>query len=97
MVIVTKERIAKITIATVVSFVDVVIIYNSIRLIYLYIGGNMLFLYRVPYSYLVMDIVCGISGLLLSIILVKGKIRVISYILATIFRWFIFFIFSYPH
>ena len=92
MVIATKKRIVKIAIATVVSFVDVVIIYNSIRLIYLYIGGNMLFLYKVPYRYLVMDIVCGISGLLLSIILVKGKIRVISYILATIFRWFIFFL-----
>ena len=92
MVIATKKRIVKRAIATVVSFVDIIVIYNSIRLIYLYIGGNMLFLYRVPYSYLVMDILCGVSGLLLSTILVKGKIRVKYYMIVTVFRWFIFFL-----
>ena len=92
MVIATKKRIVKRAIATVVSFVDIIVIYNSIRLIYLYIDGNMLFLYRVPYSYLVMDILCGVSGLLLSTILVKGKIRVKYYMIVTVFRWFIFFL-----
>lgn len=92
MVIATKKRIVKIAIATVVSSVDIIIIYNSIRLIYLYIDGDMLFLYRVPYSYLVMDILCGVSGLLLSTMLVKSEIGVKYYMLVTVFRWSIFFL-----
>ena len=97
MVIVTKKRLVKIAIATVVSFVDIIHIYESISLFYLYANGGVLFIFKLPYEYLIMKILCGLIGLLLSLLFVKGKIRVISYILITIFRWFIFFIFSYPH
>lgn len=97
MVIATKKRIVKIAIATVVSFVDIICIYESISLFYLYISGVVLFIFKLPYEYLVMRILCGLIGILLSMLFVKGKIRVISYVLITIFRWFIFVIFSYPH
>ncbi len=96
MVILTK-KIIKIAFAVVVSFVDIIYIYSSISLFYLYISGVVLFIFKLPYEYLVMRILCGLIGLLLSMLFVKGKIRVISYVLITIFRWFIFFIFSYPH
>ncbi len=96
MVILTK-KIIKIAFAVVVSFVDIIYIYESISLFYLYISGVVLFIFKLPYEYLIMQILCGLIGLLLSLLFVKGKIRVISYIFATIFRWFIFFIFSYPH
>ena len=91
MVILTK-KIIKIAFAVVVSFVDIIYIYRSISLFYLYISGVVLFIFKLPYEYLVMRILCGLIGLLLSMLFVKGKIRVISYILATIFRWFIFFL-----
>ena len=96
MVIVTK-KIIKIAFAVVVSFVDIIYIYESISLFYLYTSGVVLFIFKLPYEYLIMQILCGLIGLLLSLLFVKGKIRVINYILITIFRWFIFFIFSYPH
>ena len=91
------KKIVKLAFATVVSLVDVIYIYDSISLFYLYISGVVLFIFKLPYEYLIMQILCGLIGLLLSLLFVKGKIRVISYIFATIFRWFIFFIFSYPH
>lgn len=91
------KKIVKLAFATVVSLVDVIYIYDSISLFYLYISGVVLFIFKLPYEYLVMRILCGLIGLLLSMLFVKGKIRFISYVLITIFRWFIFFIFSYPH
>ena len=93
MVILTK-RIIKIAFAVVVSFVDIIYIYGSISLFYPYISGVVLFIFKLPYEYLIMNILCGLIGILLSMLFVKGKIRVISYVLITIFRWFIFFIFS---
>lgn len=77
MVILTK-KIIKIAFAVVVSFVDIIYIYESISLFYLYISGVVLFIFKLPYEYLIMQILCGLIGLLLSLLFVKGKIRVIS-------------------
>ena len=91
------KKIVKLAFATVVSLVDVIYIYDSISLFYFYISDDVLIIFKLPYEYLIMRILCALTGIILSIPFVEGKIRIISYILITIFRWFIFFIFSYPH
>ena len=90
MVIVMKQRITRIVLSAVFAFVDILIICDSAILIYRYVEGESLFLYMVPYYKLIMRILCGLTGLLLSLLLVKSQIKIRHYMLATLLRYFVY-------
>ena len=85
-----KNKINKI-IGLIGMCINALLVFNSLYWLYLYnfIGG--LYAIRYPNELLLVNMLLGIIGIYKSILLYKGKMRIIPFLIATLAIWLIIY------
>ena len=86
-----KNRINKI-IGLIVMCINALLVFFSLYLFYLYNFTSGLYAIRYPDWLLLVNALLGIIGIYISILLYKGEIGLILFLIATLAIWFIIFI-----
>ena len=86
-----KNKINKI-IALIVMYINALLVFKSLRLLYLYNFTDLMFGIKYGDWELLAIVLVGIIGIYKSILLYKGKFGMIPFLIATLAIWFIIFV-----
>ena len=72
--------------------IDSLSVFHALYLFYLYNFTSGLYALRIPNWLLIVNALLGIIGIYMSILLYKGKIGIIQFLIATLAIWFIIYL-----
>ena len=87
-----KKNIINKIIALFVMCINAQLVFKPLYLLFQYTFTSIMFEFKIPDSVLIVNALLGIIGIFKSILLYKGKFRMIPFLIATFAIWLIVFV-----